>query len=87
MIRTRVGNLHLVKLLVENGADLQVLDLKGRTALGRATTLNPRAKPDANIEVIEWLWTKTYEQAVDRYFRANYYHHFAAKGALNISKR
>jgi hypothetical protein len=87
MIRTRVGNLRLVKLLVENGADLQLLDLKGRTALGRATTLNLRAKPDANIEVVEWLRTKTYEQAVDRYFRANYDHHFDAKGALNISKR
>lgn len=87
MIRTRAGNLRLVKLLVENGADLQLLDLKGRTALGRATTLNLRAKPDANIEVVEWLRTKTYEQAVDRYFRANYDHHFDAKGALNISKR
>lgn len=87
MIRTRVGNLRMVKLLVENDADLQLLDAKGRTALGRATTLNLRAKPDANIEVIEWLRAKTYEQAVDRYFRANYDHHFDAQGALNISKR
>lgn len=80
-------NQRLVKLLVNQNADLQMLDAKGRTALGRATERNLRGKPDANIEVIEWLRTKTYEQSVDRYFRTHYDHHFDEKGLLNIRKR
>ena len=87
MIKTRIGNLRLVKLLVNQNADLQMLDAKGRTALGRATARNLTGKPDANIEVIEWLRTKTYEQSVDRYFRTHYDHYFDEKGLLNIRKR
>ncbi|CAI8986982.1 ankyrin repeat domain-containing protein [Pseudomonas sp. IT-P294] len=87
MITTRMGNLRLVKLLVDQGSDLKMLDAKGRTALGLALARHLRSKPDANIEVIEWLKKKTYEQSVDRYFRTHYDHHFDEKGLLNIRKR
>jgi hypothetical protein len=83
-VRNRRGHLTLVKALLNAGADVTETDADGRTALGWAKKDLSLAKPQANAEVIDCLERHQYQVELERFFRANYKHHFDAKGLMHI---
>lgn len=83
-VRSRRGHLALVKALLNAGADVTNTDSEDRTALGWAKKDLSLAKPQANAEVIDCLQHHQYQVELERFFRANYNHHFDAKGRMHI---
>lgn len=83
-VRSRQGHLSLVKALLNAGADVTAIDANGRTALGWARRDLLQAKPDANADVIDYLQRHQYQVELERFFRANFKHHFDANGVMHI---
>jgi hypothetical protein len=83
-VRNRRGYLALVNALLNAGADVTATDADGRTALGWAKKDLSLAKPQANADVIDCLERHQYQVELERFFRANYKHHFDANGVMHI---
>jgi len=83
-VRSRVGHLTLVKALLSAGAEVTAIDSDGLTALSWAKKDLSLAKPDANLEVVDYLQRRYYVVEMERFFRTHYTHQFNTKGVMHI---
>lgn len=74
------GHLNLVKQLIELGADLQIRNRWGRTALMEAIRQNDASPTSANADVVHQLKTYTLEWEARRLFEEQYHAVFSDRG-------
>ncbi len=79
------GNISIVKQLVEFGADLNLVNHDGRTALGEAKRCSKKSKSEnINGEIIEYLQTQMTIQRALYHFRKYFNYKFSDLGVLKV---
>lgn len=81
---SKQGNLSIIKLLIEVGADIEIRDNRGRTALMHAVLSNDKSAAAVNEDVIAQMKNYSLEAAAMSAFLRDYQHRFEADGEMHI---